>query len=238
MYPFCFYFDVPATAYVTLIVVNLFIGLTATLATYILELFPSDSELNSIGSTLKIVFLVFPNYCFGRGLMDIAKNYYLNVYNNLAAQFGESAYQPFVDPLGWDIVGKNVFAMLIQGFFFFGVTLFIEFYYIRNMSSKPSYMSRLKSLLRIKGKNYNSLTAWLRTDMELQREDRDVSTERARANDPSQVEEAAVVVKDLAKVYGSSERSRKVAVNRLSFTVRKGECFGLLGVNGAVCGID
>lgn len=32
------------------------------------------------------------------------------------------------------------------------------------------------------------------------------------------------------KVY---DRSQKVAVNRLSFGLRKGECFGLLGVNGA-----
>jgi hypothetical protein len=24
-----------------------------------------DSELNSIGDVLKIVFLIFPNYCFG-----------------------------------------------------------------------------------------------------------------------------------------------------------------------------
>ena len=41
-----------------------------------------------------------------------------------------------------------------------------------------------------------------------------------------------VVVKNLQKVYRS--RMRKfVAVNNLSFHVPKGECFGLLGVNGA-----
>ena len=43
-------------------------------------------------------------------------------------------------------------------------------------------------------------------------------------------QDAAVLVKDLSKIYGSGNKNRKVAVNRLSFTVRKGECFGLLGL--------
>ena len=44
----------------------------------------------------------------------------------------------------------------------------------------------------------------------------------------SSMESNILVVHDLYKLYGSLE-----AVNHLSFTVKRGECFGLLGVNGA-----
>jgi hypothetical protein len=233
MYPFCFYFEVPSTAYVTLIVVNLFIGLTGTLATYILELFPNDPELNNIAKVLKDVFLIFPNYCLGRGLMDIADNEYLTVFNDLGSQFGESAYQQFQNPLSWGIVGKNVFAMIVQGFIFFGVTLLFEFYRIKHMTAKASLWSRLKRLLRIKSKHASD-ASYLKSTRDLATEDGDVARERALVSTAGQEQQQAVLVKDLSKIYGNNAKNRKVAVNKLCFTVRKGECFGLLGVNGAV----
>lgn len=42
MYPASFWFEVPSTAYVFLIVINLFIGITATVATFLLQLFERD----------------------------------------------------------------------------------------------------------------------------------------------------------------------------------------------------
>lgn len=42
MYPASFWFDVPSSAYVFLIVINLFIGITATVATFLLQLFEHD----------------------------------------------------------------------------------------------------------------------------------------------------------------------------------------------------
>lgn len=42
MYPASFWFEVPSTAYVFLIVINLFIGITATVATFLLQLFEHD----------------------------------------------------------------------------------------------------------------------------------------------------------------------------------------------------
>ena len=37
-------------------------------------------DLKSVHDTLKSIFLIFPNYCLGRGLMDIAFNEYMNEF--------------------------------------------------------------------------------------------------------------------------------------------------------------
>lgn len=42
-----------------------------------------------------------------------------------------------------------------------------------------------------------------------------------------------VYVKDLRKVYMLGDNKKKVAVTKTSFAIENGECFGLLGVNGA-----
>jgi len=60
-------------------------------------------------------------------------------------------------------------------------------------------------------------------------EDDDVARERDRVLvGPSAGD--VLLVKELSKRYG---RRSQLAVDRLTFGVRRGECFGLLGVNGA-----
>jgi len=45
-------------------------------------------------------------------------------------------------------------------------------------------------------------------------------------------EDSKVLIKEIRKVYITSERT-KVAVEEVSFNIKRGECFTLLGVNGA-----
>uniref|UniRef100_A0A672R3J8 ATP binding cassette subfamily A member 2 n=1 Tax=Sinocyclocheilus grahami TaxID=75366 RepID=A0A672R3J8_SINGR len=68
MYPASFWFEVPSTAYVFLIVINLFIGITATVATFLLQLFERDKDLKLVNSYLKSCFLIFPAFYGGQGL--------------------------------------------------------------------------------------------------------------------------------------------------------------------------
>ncbi|XP_016402931.1 ATP-binding cassette sub-family A member 7-like, partial [Sinocyclocheilus rhinocerous] len=60
-------------------------------------------------------------------------------------------------------------------------------------------------------------------------EDEDVARERDRVKSGRAVGDI-LILKDLSKVY---KAGRKPAVNRLCLGIPRGECFGLLGVNGA-----
>ena len=55
------------------------------MTTFVLENF-DDEELKYIGSICRQVFLIFPHYCLGRGLMDMATEEGLNA---VVGVFGE-----------------------------------------------------------------------------------------------------------------------------------------------------
>lgn len=185
MYPASFLFSIPSTAYVALTCINLFIGINGSVATFVLELFVDQvslgmpctphsfhampvpappplsllphQNLNDINRVLKKVFLIFPHFCLGRGLIDMVKN---QAMADAFERFGESggvraAHPPqspaqgspiptaalcspvhcspagdkrFVSPLSWELAGKNMFAMAIEGIVFFLFTLLLQYH--------------------------------------------------------------------------------------------------------------
>jgi ATP-binding cassette subfamily A (ABC1) protein 4 len=69
---------------------------------------------------LQVVFLVFPHYCLGRGLMDMATEENLNA---AISQFGlESVRSRFA----FTFLGKYMLCLLVQGLVFFLLTLAIQ----------------------------------------------------------------------------------------------------------------
>uniref|UniRef100_A0A7N9AR62 P-type phospholipid transporter n=1 Tax=Mastacembelus armatus TaxID=205130 RepID=A0A7N9AR62_9TELE len=198
MYPASFIFSVPSTAYVVLTCINLFIGINGSVATFVMELF-NDANVSNINNIVKQVLLIFPHFCLGRGLIDMAKN---QAMANLFSSFGEDRFK---DPLSWDMVGKNLCAMSIQGVVMFAITILIQYKFF----CKPRLIS---------GK---SLSA--------EKEDIDVSKERERVYN-GKAQNDLLRVCDLTKVY---PRKSTPAVDRLCVGVPAAECFGLLGINGA-----
>ena len=55
-----------------------------------------DQELKDIGMILKDVFLIFPQYCLGRGLMELAAEYNKNI---IANRFGMTIFDEFQEIL-------------------------------------------------------------------------------------------------------------------------------------------
>uniref|UniRef100_A0A3B4YY19 P-type phospholipid transporter n=1 Tax=Seriola lalandi dorsalis TaxID=1841481 RepID=A0A3B4YY19_SERLL len=203
MYPASFVFTVPSTAYVVLTSINLFIGINGSIATFVLELDIGNPEIwtHGVNRILKKVFLIFPHFCLGRGLIDMAKN------QAMADAFQRLGTKQTLDPLQWDFVGKNLFAMAAEGVIFFIFTILLQY----------------KFFIRFR-------PWWTEPEMPpLGPEDEDVARERERVKS-GKAQSDILTMTDLSKVY---KAGRKPAVDRLCLGIPRGECFGLLGVNGA-----
>uniref|UniRef100_A0A669FBF6 P-type phospholipid transporter n=1 Tax=Oreochromis niloticus TaxID=8128 RepID=A0A669FBF6_ORENI len=192
MYPASFFFKIPSTAYVVLTSVNILIGINGSVSTFVLELFGSNN-----------VFLIFPHFCLGRGLIDMVKN---QAMADALERFGENRFR---SPLAWDMVGKNLFAMAIEGVVFFCITVLIQYRFC--------FKARWGKLI-----TYIHLKP-------IGEEDEDVARERQRIlSGGGQTD--ILELRQLTKIY---KRKQKPAVDRLCVGIPPGECFGLLGVNGA-----
>ncbi|CAD5121418.1 DgyrCDS9938 [Dimorphilus gyrociliatus] len=206
MYPISFVFQESSAAYTFLIVINLFIGLTCIITSFLLEIFEiyGDIQLGKANHVLKNIFLFFPNYCLGRGLMDIAFNEYKNEYYLKIGQ-----YDKIVSPFKWELTTRYLVAMAGVGLLYFCGTVLCEYGFFVGGRSCTSYRHRQNSS-----------------------EDEDVAAERKRVRENG-VSRDVLVVDNLTKIYITRRLGRHLAVDRSCFGVSAGECFGLLGVNGA-----
>ncbi|KAI9544411.1 hypothetical protein NQZ68_001284 [Dissostichus eleginoides] len=93
MYPMSYIFDIPSTAYVSLSCINLFIGINSSAITFILELFENNLSLLMFNEWLKKGLLLFPHFCLGRGLIDMAMN---QAVTDVYARFAFMAVEGFV----------------------------------------------------------------------------------------------------------------------------------------------
>uniref|UniRef100_A0AAY4D0I1 P-type phospholipid transporter n=1 Tax=Denticeps clupeoides TaxID=299321 RepID=A0AAY4D0I1_9TELE len=126
MYPLSYVFSVPSTAYVSLASINLFIGFNSSAITFILDLFETGTALYKCNQLLKKILLVFPHFCLGRGLIDMAMN---QAVTEVYARFGED-YSP--DPFSWDFLGKNLAFMAVEGFVYFTLNILIQYRFFLN----------------------------------------------------------------------------------------------------------
>ncbi|XP_069087522.1 retinal-specific phospholipid-transporting ATPase ABCA4 isoform X3 [Pleurodeles waltl] len=199
MYPASYLFNVPSTAYVALSCLNLFVGINSSAITFILDLFENNRALLKFNERLKDVLIVFPHFCLGRGLIDLAMN---QAVTDVYAKFGEEHVS---NPFQWEFLGKNVFAMAVEGVVYFAINLFIQHqFFLTKWFSEPPKEPIID-------------------------EDEDVAQERQRITKGGGKTDI-LRLNDLSKTYTGKHSP---AVDRLCIGVRPGECFGLLGVNGA-----
>uniref|UniRef100_A0A8C8ZMQ8 P-type phospholipid transporter n=1 Tax=Prolemur simus TaxID=1328070 RepID=A0A8C8ZMQ8_PROSS len=123
MYPASFLFDVPSTAYVALSCANLFIGINSSAITFILELFENNQTLLRFNAMLRKLLIIFPHFCLGRGLIDLALS---QAVTDVYARFGEEHSS---NPFQWDLIGKNLAAMAVEGVVYFLLTLLTQHHF-------------------------------------------------------------------------------------------------------------
>lgn len=198
------FFKEPSLAAMILFCINIFVGINTTLCTLLMFLFQRNETMGAAVRFLRYAFLAFPQYAFAGGLVDLTKNY---VQAEIFLRFGDDTY---VDPFGTEILGLNLVVLGVQGVFFFCVNLVFEW-----MPEVYLWIERRRNPL----------------PSDLPSEDGDVRRERRRVLDDGRRDDP-LRVENLYKVY-NGVAGKTVAVDRVCLGIPRGECFGLLGINGA-----
>ncbi|XP_061092959.1 glucosylceramide transporter ABCA12-like [Conger conger] len=198
-------------AFISYVCINLFISVNTIISTavvyFLWQLNQQEESIHEVYRMLSCVFLVFPQFSFGNGLMELAR---VNMQVQILSAYGVDAYK---DPFALDVLGWMFLSMFLQGALCFTLRLLLNRWLIR----------RLRRLVCRK--------AVPKAGVETETEDEDVVEERERVVSGGASADL-LQVSQLSKVY--QHLNRKVhAVKQLSVGIPAGECFGLLGVNGA-----
>ncbi|XP_073988160.1 phospholipid-transporting ATPase ABCA1-like isoform X3 [Rhodnius prolixus] len=120
MYLLSYVFTIPSSAFVGLACANMFIGIVTTVTTFVLGAF-EDEELKAVHRIIKEVFLIFPHYCLGSGILDLAQNHLAAAsLLNLDIEYKSNIFE-------WNLLGKPLLCMFVLGNIFFLFNLAIEF---------------------------------------------------------------------------------------------------------------
>ncbi|ESO00555.1 hypothetical protein HELRODRAFT_82844 [Helobdella robusta] len=231
IYILSFFFSKASSGFVWAIIINIFTGTVASVTILLLEKF---EDLKTIKSILEWMFFVlFPNFCFQRSLQDVDANYqYTKTCATINATIpldkfcaGAKALNQTNHYLSWVYpgIGKPLIFMSIQGLIFFIILLIFESDLLQNIRTK--FASQSVAVTESDSAIYPNNTS--------SEEDSDVLEEKAKVlkleMSDLMSEDNMLVMKQLTKVYSGGF----LAVSNLCLTVPRGECFGLLGVNGA-----
>ncbi|KAL4712277.1 hypothetical protein ACJJTC_004039 [Scirpophaga incertulas] len=221
-----FYFEAAATGFSKMCFMNIFCGCMPFLITEVLRLPEVGSPYYAY--MFDWIFSPLPIYCISRSFRDMTVSsfsmmacdglceQFVNIANcsrhTICAELGISVCCIEDDPfLRWSEpgIGRYLFMMSLVGTVALIILLVKEY----ELVNKVFYGSKRKPPPPV-----------------IFEEDDDVDAERKSvlALTRSEMTQNSLVCRDLTKYY-----KKFLAVNRLTFAVRKGECFGLLGVNGA-----
>uniref|UniRef100_A0A8C5HQW8 ATP-binding cassette, sub-family A (ABC1), member 12 n=1 Tax=Gouania willdenowi TaxID=441366 RepID=A0A8C5HQW8_GOUWI len=204
-------FKDPETAFITYICINLFISTNTIVSTAVLHFISLIAQGNPevriqqwrMFRSLCHAFLIFPQFNFGHGLMQLARN---NIEVQLLSGYGIDAYK---DPFSTEALGLMFISSLIQGLVFFSLRLLLNKFLIRKVRQvRP--------------------VGFLQASVDM---DEDVLAEHQRVSSGAATSDV-LQVNQLTKIY-ENFRNKVHAVKKVSVGIPAGECFGLLGENGA-----
>uniref|UniRef100_A0A8W7P6N4 ABC transporter domain-containing protein n=1 Tax=Anopheles coluzzii TaxID=1518534 RepID=A0A8W7P6N4_ANOCL len=225
-YLFSFWFEVPATGFVKMMIVNIFSGTIFFTAVFLLKF--DGFDLKDVANGLEWAFMIFPLFSLSQSLSNInvlstTASVCLEQCTEETASLCSQEYLCSLLPqccdtniFSWESTGINRQLMYMGGVGLVGflILMGIEFRVVERL------MKRRK----------RSSGAITPAGSEDPTQDDDVLEEKRRVKSLSDGELANknLVASDLTKYYG-----KFLAVNQLSVSVEGSECFGLLGVNGA-----
>ncbi|XP_072041416.1 phospholipid-transporting ATPase ABCA3-like [Amphiura filiformis] len=232
-YLLSFLFREPATGYIRVLLIN---QIGTFIFYFLYELLALEGlNLKSVADILQLIFLLMPLYTMGEAFETFYMQYslkevctsfppYSQIYCDVAGIPWETDY------LAWGNGGIGVYLVFlgVGGFFYFGLVFLVESQLIGKI--KHHYAR----------KRYQKTDNLIYSESGRARgveEDEDVAAERKRITTlpMSQLEQDnMLIVKNLRKVYSlRGMRGNLLAVEDICVGVPQGECFGLLGINGA-----
>ncbi|ERE89214.1 ATP-binding cassette sub-family A member 12-like protein [Cricetulus griseus] len=193
-------------AFISYISLNFIFGLCTMLMTTmprLLAIISKAQNLQKIYNVLKWVFTIFPQFCLGQGLIELCYN---QIKYDLTHNFGIDSY---VSPFEMNFLGWIFVELTLQGTVLLLLRILVHGDLLR--------WSRVHSAPED--------TVESAKDIDVEKEQRRVLEGRTGGD--------ILVLCNLSKSYRSIFRWKTTAVHGISLGIPRGECFGLLGVNGA-----
>ncbi|XP_048339496.1 glucosylceramide transporter ABCA12 [Sphaerodactylus townsendi] len=220
MYLLAGIFKETGMAFIVYVCINLFFGINTIITHSVVFLLSqekaTDQGLHDLAETLRHVFLMFPQFCFGNGLIELSQHQalmgFLKAYGVV---YPDKTFE-------LDRISSKLLGLFLQGTLFFTIRLLVD----DGSVQKVWY----KILEFFYDKVHGQLPLQLE-DAEEEEEDKDVLAESERVA-LNRADYDMLQLQNLTKIYHLPHR-RIVAVRNVSIGIPAGECFGLLGVNGA-----
>jgi ABC-type Na+ transport system ATPase subunit NatA len=233
-----FYFMNEFYAFVGQVGMNLFLGIITTSVGIVIEGIKDLNDTTKAAHAALMVLLpcVLPHYSLGKGLSDLGQNK-LN-----GSRLRYNAATQSLEPIGvgdWSRTGA--FGIGDEIGFLIGLgALFAILVLVLELSE-----GQLSTLFaRLAACNLWGGNALMDDDNDAEGEDEDVAAERARVEAAAVTGFAAdrlqdvadrrdgVILHGISKTFGVGKQGKK-AVRSLAVGMPRGQCFGLLGINGA-----
>uniref|UniRef100_A0A674CBY5 ATP binding cassette subfamily A member 12 n=1 Tax=Salmo trutta TaxID=8032 RepID=A0A674CBY5_SALTR len=112
-------------AFISYVCINLFISTNTIISTSIVFFLGQLNENDEVYSILSYVFLIFPQFSFGNGLMELAR---VEMQVQILSVYGVDAYK---NPFAMDMLGWMFVSLFLQGFIGFSLRLLLNKWLIR-----------------------------------------------------------------------------------------------------------
>lgn len=240
------FFDESSIAFMVIYSLSLFVGINTMVFRLLIDVFNLLQVSPIFKATFERVALLFPPFALMSGLVDVTKNHLLSEMFQLVGQ------DTYVNPFSMELLAPHYITLAVEGVVLFIINLLIELVrngdlWFMNRYSQMNANELLSALDPEESGHYAAVYEPNRTNggkVNLAfEEDQDVFEERKRIitnelasnlanSNPYHIGSNDVLkVVNVSKRFNSSVSGRKdkLVVDRISFGVPPGECFGLLG---------
>ncbi|XP_037937529.1 ATP-binding cassette sub-family A member 13 [Teleopsis dalmanni] len=196
-----------SVAIVTIFCMNVIIPLSTMAIIVLLGVIGDTPTWDEWRYFLNRAFLIFPQHALADGLLELCKNYMVSLV------FKRYDINSYKNPVNSDLLKPHLISLFVLGLFFVILNVLIE----------SGFLYRWRDVLR------RRLDCICESDKKSLEEVKIVSIQNSLKRNDQYDAPHALKVNNLSKSYNHGQ----YVVKNVTFAVKSGECFGLLGKNGS-----